>query len=193
MKRNSILFVGDHAQKYFAHGLNSAYTQYDFHLLTYQRENIFTDEPAKAIFDDLSFPFAETYSIGGLHKDLIKNKEHINFNYDMLIGDPTELLFQAFVTELFLIEDTPIYPIVLFLYPVGMHSLDARKEISALIIKMKVNHVLTYVIRNPQDTFLKIMSALNELDSLSDFVLIENKIQNLDYLFGHDAEILFNA
>ena len=58
---------------------------------------------------------------------------------------------------------------------------------------MKVNHVLTYVVRNPQDTFLKIMSALNELDSLSDFVLIENKIQNLDYLFGHDAEILFNT
>ena len=74
-----------------------------------------------------------------------------------------------------------------------MNSLDARKEISALILTMKANHVLTYVVRNPQDTFLKIMSALNELDSLSDFVLIENKIQNLDYLFGHDAEILFNT
>ena len=40
------------------------------------------------------------------------------------------------------------------------------------------------------ESFVKIMSALTELDSLSDFILIENNIQNLDYLFGHDAEIL---
>jgi hypothetical protein len=162
----------------------------DVHLLRYQREDIITNEPAKAFFDTISLSFNETYSLDGLHKDLIKNKEHIHFKCDVLIGDPTELLFQAFVKELFLIEDLPFFPIVLFLYPVGMNSLDARKEISALILTMKANHVLTYVIRNPQDTFVKIMSALTELDSLSDFILIENNIQNLDYLFGHDAEIL---
>jgi len=193
MRRKSMLFVGDHARMYIGSASKVDESDNDVHLLRYQREDIITNEPAKAFFDTMSFSFNETYSLDGLQKDLIKNKEHINFKCDVLIGDPTELLFQAFVTELFLIEDNPIYPIVLFLYPVGMHSLDARKEISALIIKMKVNNVLTYVIRNPQDTFLKIMSALNELDSLSDFVLIENKIQNLDYLFGHDAEILFNA
>ena len=190
MRRKSMLFVGDHARMYFGSATKVDEIDNDVHLLRYQREDIITNEPAKALFDSVSLSFNETYSLDGLHKDLIKNKQHINFNCDVLIGDPTELLFQAFVKELFLIEDLPYFPIVLFLYPVGMNSLDARKEISALILTMKANHVLTYVIRNPQDTFLKIMTALNELDSLSDFILIENNIQNLDYLFGHDAEIL---
>ena len=190
MRRKSMLFVGDHARMYFGSASKVDEIDNDVHLLRYQREDIITNEPAKALFDSVSLSFNETYSLDGLHKDLIKNKEHINFNCDVLIGDPTELLFQAFVKELFLIEDFPYFPIVLFLYPVGMNSLDARKEISALILTMKANHVLTYVIRNPQDTFVKIMTALTELDSLSDFILIENNIQNLDYLFGHDAEIL---
>ena len=190
MRRKSMLFVGDHARMYFGSASKVDEIDNDVHLLRYQREDIITNEPAKALFDSVSLSFNETYSLDGLHKDLIKNKQHINFNCDVLIGDPTELLFQAFVKELFLIEDLPFFPIVLFLYPVGMNSLDARKEISALILTMKANHVLTYVIRNPQDTFVKIMTALNELDSLSDFILIENNIQNLDYLFGHDAEIL---
>ena len=190
MRRKSMLFVGDHARMYFGSASKVDEIDNDVHLLRYQREDIITNEPAKALFDSVSLSFNETYSLDGLHKDLIKNKQHINFNCDVLIGDPTELLFQAFVKELFLIEDLPYFPIVLFLYPVGMNSLDARKEISALILTMKANHILTYVIRNPQDTFVKIMTALNELDSLSDFILIENNIQNLDYLFGHDAEIL---
>lgn len=190
MRRKSMLFVGDHARMYFGSASKVDEIDNDVHLLRYQREDIITNEPAKALFDSVSLSFNETYSLDGLLKDLIKNKQHINFNCDVLIGDPTELLFQAFVKELFLIEDLPYFPIVLFLYPVGMNSLDARKEISALILTMKANHVLTYVIRNPQDTFLKIMTALNEIDSLSDFILIENNIQNLDYLFGHDAEIL---
>ena len=190
MRRKSMLFVGDHARMYFGSASKVDEIDNDVHLLRYQREDIITNEPAKAIFDSVSLSFNETYSLDGLHKDLIKNKKHINFKCDVLIGDPTELLFQAFVKELFLIEDLSFFPIVLFLYPVGMNSLDARKEISALILTMKANHVLTYVIRNPQDTFVKIMTALNELDSLSDFILIENNIQNLDYLFGHDAEIL---
>ena len=190
MRRKSMLFVGDHARMYFGSASKVDEIDNDVHLLRYQREDIITNEPAKALFDSVSLSFNETYSLDGLHKDLIKNKQHINFKCDVLIGDPTELLFQAFVKELFLIEDLPYFPIVLFLYPVGMNSLDARKEISALILTMKSNHILTYVIRNPQDTFVKIMTALNELDSLSDFILIENNIQNLDYLFGHDAEIL---
>jgi hypothetical protein len=190
MRRKSMLFVGDHARMYIGSASMVDESDNDVHLLRYQREDIITNETAKAFFDTMSFSFNETYSLDGLHKDLIKNKEHINFKCDVLIGDPTELLFQAFVKELLLIEDLPFFPIVLFLYPVGMNSLDARKEISALILTMKANHVLTYVIRNPQDTFVKIMSALTELDSLSDFILIENNIQNLDYLFGHDAEIL---
>lgn len=190
MRRKSMLFVGDHARMYFGSASKVDEIDNDVHLLRYQREDIITNEPAKALFDSVSLSFNETYSLDGLHKDLIKNKQHINFECDVLIGDPTELLFQAFVKELFLFEDLPFFPIVLFLYPVGMNSLDARKEISALILTMKANHVLTYVIRNPQETFLKIMTALNELDSLSDFILIENNIQNLDYLFGHDAEIL---
>ena len=190
MRRKSMLFVGDHARMYFGSASKVDEIDNDVHLLRYQREDIITNEPAKALFDSVSLSFNETYSLDGLHKDLIKNKQHINFKCDVLIGDPTELLFQAFVKELFLIEDLPFFPIVLFLYPVGMNSLDARKEISALILTMKANHVLTYVIRNPQETFVKIMTALNELDSLSDFILIENNIQNLDYLFGHDAEIL---
>ena len=190
MRRKSMLFVGDHARMYFGSASKVDEIDNDVHLLRYQREDIITNEPAKALFDSVSLSFNETYSLDGLHKDLIKNKQHINFKCDVLIGDPTELLFQAFVKELFLIEDLPFFPIVLFLYPVGMNSLDARKEISALILTMKANHILTYVIRNPQETFVKIMTALNELDSLSDFILIENNIQNLDYLFGHDAEIL---
>lgn len=193
MEKNSILFVGDHAQKYFGPSLAADVSRYDFNLFTYKREDILTGASAFANFNEVSFPFHGAYDLDGLQSDMMLNKQLISYDSKVLIGDPTELLFQAFIAELLESDTYSMLPIVLFLYPVGMISLDTRKEISALIHKMKLNHVLTYVIRYPQETVDKVMNALNELEAVSDFVLVENKINNLDYLFGHEAEILFNA
>ena len=71
-----------------------------------------------------------------------------------------------------------------------MNSLDTRREISALILKMKLKNMLTYVVRNPIDTFVEVMNEVNQLASFTSITQLESSIENLDYLFGHDAEIL---
>ena len=77
MRRKSMLFVGDHARMYFGSASKVDEIDNDVHLLRYQREDIITNEPAKALFDSVSLSFNETYSLDGLHKDLIKNKQHL--------------------------------------------------------------------------------------------------------------------
>ena len=136
MLLKSILFVGDHAQKYFE--LGSSNENCRGQLLTYQRENIITGEKAKLVFNQKDYPFAGAYSLLGLCKEIVLIKEAWKGKCDILIGDPTELLFQAYVTELVEASELNVLPIVFFLYPVGMNSLDTRREISALILKMKL-------------------------------------------------------
>ena len=184
----TILFVGDHAQKYFELGISNSYCSAQ--LLTYQRENIITGEKAKLVFNQKDFPFAGAYSLLGLCKEIVLMKEEWKGKCDILIGDPTELLFQAYVTELMESSELNVLPIVFFLYPVGMNSLDTRREISALILKMKMKNMLTYVLRNPMDTFVEVMNEVNQLTSFTSITQLESSIENLDYLFGHDAEIL---
>ena len=184
----TILFVGDHAQKYCELGISNTYC--NAQLLTYQRENIITGEKAKLVFNQKDFPFAGAYSLLGLCKEIVLMKEEWKGKCDILIGDPTELLFQAYVTELMESSELNVLPIVFFLYPVGMNSLDTRREISALILKMKMKNMLTYVLRNPTDTFVEVMNEVNQLASFTSITQLESSIENLDYLFGHDAEIL---
>jgi hypothetical protein len=50
--------------------------------------------------------------------------------------------------------------------------------------------MLTYVVRNPMDTFVEVMNEVNQLASFTSITQLESSIENLDYLFGHDAEIL---
>ena len=184
----SILYVGDHAQKYFE--LGSSNENCSAQLLTYQRENIITGEKAKLVFNQKDVPFAGAYSLLGLCKEIVLIKEAWKGKCDILIGDPTELLFQAYVTKLVEASELNVLPIVLFLYPVGMNSLDTRREISALILKMKLKNMLTYVVRNPMNTFVEVMNEVNQLASFTSITQLESSIENLDYLFGHDAEIL---
>ena len=188
MLLKSILFVGDHAQKYCE--LGSSNENCKGQLLTYQRENIITGEKAKLVFNQKDYPFAGAYSLLGLCKEIVLIKEAWKGNCDILIGDPTELLFQAYVTKLVEASELNVLPIVFFLYPVGMNSLDTRREISALILKMKLKNMLTYVVRNPMNTFVEVMNEVNQLASFTSITQLESSIENLDYLFGHDAEIL---
>ena len=188
MLLKSILFVGDHAQKYCELGISNTYC--NAQLLTYQRENIITGEKAKLVFNQKDFPFAGAYSLLGLCQDIVQMKEQLLLKCEILIGDPTELLFQAYVNELMESSELNVLPIVFFLYPVGMNSLDTRREISALILKMKLKNMLTYVVRNPMNTFVEVMNEVNQLASFTSITQLESSIENLDYLFGHDAEIL---
>jgi hypothetical protein len=184
----TILFVGDHAQKYCELAISNE--NCSAQLLTYQRENIVTGEKAKVIFNQQELPFHTAYNMDGLCQDIVRLKDQLLIKCDILIGDPTELLFQAYVTELMESSELNVLPIVFFLYPVGMNSLDTRREISALILKMKLNNMLTYVVRNPMDTFVEVMNEVNNLASFTSITQLESSIENLDYLFGHDAEIL---
>ena len=66
---------------------------------------------------------------------LIQNNE-INSSFQLIIGDPSELIYQAFSSALL---ETQVYmqrdfhETHLWLYPMGMMSLDILKEISYFI------------------------------------------------------------
>ena len=80
----TILFVGDHAQKYYELGISNSYCSVQ--LLTYQRENIVTGEKAKVIFNQQELPFRTAYNRDGLCTDIVRLKEQLLLKCDIPVS-----------------------------------------------------------------------------------------------------------
>ena len=116
----------------------------------------------------------------------------------MIIGDPTELFYQAFcfaktnqnphlIREEMQYEPGLSEDAFLFIYPCGMVAYNIRKEISSLIYLLKKYKRNTYLIREKEHTTLQILQNLLKKRRLSRDVFnlegseIEQLISNQEF------------
>ena len=120
-------------------------------------------------------------------------------NSDIIIGDPSELLFQAF--SFARLKENPLFfkqnlsrrlkidkSLNLFIYPMGMVCQDIRKEISNLIYVLKKHESKTFLLRKEEKDLDHILNnILHELETNSIYE-IEEKLEGLEHLTGKPKE-----
>ena len=155
----SILLLGNHAHLYLKE-LQAA-TSVQIHSFRFVKRNPFeVDEPHQFLLNDTSIDFNGNYTLEELSFAISVVINHHNAFEDCLVlGDPTELMFQAFCFSInnqnpHLIRQEDQYEqrssrdAYLFIYPSGMVAHNIRKEISNLIYLLKKHNKNTFLIRD---------------------------------------------
>ena len=149
--KKSILFVGNHALLHSEVFIEAFSKQFEINSLTFKAANPLNEsESNKILINQLDVDFNGIYDLNNLTLALSFILEHNTSisSSDLIIGDPSEILFQAFSfarlkenplffkqnTNKRLLKDTSLN---LFIYPMGMLCFDIRKEISNLVYVLK--------------------------------------------------------
>jgi hypothetical protein len=110
----------------------------------------------------------------------------------LIIGNPSELLFQSALTALLENENKAVKSsIIILLYPIGMVGHDTRKELSSLIYLLKKNAVQTLLIRNSETEIEAVHKIILNDFSMHSIYELENHIEGLEHLIGKPKEVLF--
>ncbi len=200
----TILLVGNHAQSHLEHIKKCFSAKYEINYLNYQAGNPFNElDSNKIIFNHLEIDFNGSYDINNLTLGLSYVIKHQPFlsKIDLIIGDPTEVIFQAF--SFARLNENPIFfksvsissnlmdqGINLFIYPMGMICSDIRKEISNVLYILKKHQSQTFLLRREEKELLVIIDKiLTDFNSHSIYEL-EDKIEGLEHLIGKPKELL---
>ena len=195
--QKSILLVGNHAIAHLDNMRINFNKNFNLNYLCYQSGNPFNDgESNQLIFNDVEITYNGSYDLNNLTLALcfmIEHEQSLSSN-DIIIGDPSELLFQAF--SFARLKENPLFfkqkktsvkadkALNIFIYPMGMICSDVRKEISNLIYILKKNESISYLIRKEEpelDEFLKEIFTELEKNSIYD---IETNLEGLEHLTG---------
>ena len=202
--KKSILFVGNHALLHKDVFIKDFEKQFEINSLTFKSANPFVEnESNKILINDLDVDFNGIYDLNNLTLALSFILEHNTkiLSADLIIGDPSEVLFQAFSfarlkenplffkqnTHKRLVKDTILN---LFIYPMGMLSFDIRKEISNLVYVLKKHQSEVLLLRKDEKDLDQILNAiLTEWDKQSIYD-IEERIEGLEHLIGKPKELI---
>jgi len=193
---NALFLIGNHAlsiNKSIREIDNSAFTM---QTLTYKTGDPFLENCENFIhLNDTIQSCKYSYNLEELKSFLMLSfKENkILYTPSLIIGNPSELLFQSAIAALLENGNNAIKAsIIILLYPIGMIGYDTRKELSDLIYLLKKNTIQTLLIRD-SDTEIKAVCEimLKDFSSQSIFYL-ENQIQGLEHLIGKPKELLFD-
>ena len=149
---NKLLLIGNHALL-----INKSIKKIDDLALIKQTLMYKTGYPFLEKFDNfvqidnVKHSYKYTYNFDDLtHFLKLKFKEIAVLDSPaLIIGNPSELLFQSALTALLENENKAVKSsIIILLYPIGMVGHDTRKELSGLIYLLKKNAIQTLLIRN---------------------------------------------
>jgi len=194
----SVLLLGNHSNLYKEE--LEVRSGIKVNSLTFKKKNIFEENtPHQFILNDISIDFNGNYSLDELSFALsILINHNASFKNCLIIGDPTELFYQAFcfaktnqnphlIREEMQYEPGLSEDAFLFIYPCGMVAYNIRKEISSLIYLLKKYKRNTYLIREKEHTTLQILQNLLKKRRLSRDVFnlegseIEQLISNQEF------------
>ncbi|MFM7683892.1 MAG: hypothetical protein ACKO7P_14295 [Bacteroidota bacterium] len=199
----SILLVGHHAFDHAENIENNINKQFKLNYLTYKRKDPFDDLSSnKLLINDIEIDYNGSYDLNNLTLALSFIIEHDKklINSDIIIGDPSELLFQAF--SFARLKENPLFfkqnvsrrlkidnALNLFIYPMGMVCQDIRKEISNLIYVLKKHESKTFLLRKEEKDLDQILNnILHEIENNSIYE-IEEKLEGLEHLTGKPKEL----
>lgn len=202
--KKSILFVGNHALLHSEVFIEAFSKQFEINSLTFKAANPLNEsESNKILINELDVDFNGIYDLNNLTLALSFILEHNTSisSSDLIIGDPSEILFQAFSfarlkenplffkqnTNKRLLKDTSLN---LFIYPMGMLCFDIRKEISNLVYVLKKHQSEVLLLRKDEKDLDQILNAiLTDWDKLSIYD-IEDRIEGLEHLIGKPKELI---
>ena len=178
---DSILLLGNHANLYSADIIR--FSKLPVQSLTFKKKNPFLEnEPHQLLLNDVSIDYNGNYSLNELSFALSVIVNHNKkLKNTLVVGDPSELLYQAYVfaqtnqNPNFIREEAQ-FPskqendTYAFLYPVGMVAQDIRKEISHLVYVLKKFNKSTFLIRaDKSDVSVILQKMLNQLSAMNEF------------------------
>lgn len=190
-----ILFLGNRASKL------SEFQQVDSlhsNRLTFSSAIPFSGSKSSIDFNNQKFETSCEYEFDCLKNEfvgLIQNNE-INSSFQLIIGDPSELIYQAFSgalleTQVYLQRD--FHEIHLWLYPMGMTCLDIRKELSQFIYKLKKCEASVLLLRKPMNESVKILSTIFSNINSTSIHELEYKLNGLEFLIGKKSVNLIDG
>ena len=182
---DSILLLGNHANLYSAD--IACFSKLPVQSLIFKKKNPFLEnDPHQLLLGDVTIDYNGNYSLDELSFALSVIVNHNKkLKNTLIIGDPSELLYQAYVfaqtnqNPNFIREEAQFSSkqgndIYTFLYPVGMVAQDIRKEISHLVYVLKKFNKSALLIRADKSDvstilqkMLKQLSSMNELFKFS--------------------------
>ncbi len=202
--QKSILLVGNHALLHSEKLTQRFGNQFEINSLSFQSGNPFDEnEPNKILINDLDIGFNGSYDLNNLTLALSFILEHHPeiAQTTLIIGDPSELLFQAFSfarlnenplffkenTQHSLIKDPSIN---LFIYPMGMLCFDIRREISNLVYILKKHKSEVLLLRKDEKDLDQILNSIfSDIDKFSIYDM-EDRIEGLEHLIGKPKELI---
>jgi hypothetical protein len=127
--------------------------------------------------------------------DLI-HANKISSSFRLIIGDPSELIYQAFCcalleTQLYMQRD--FHEIHLWLYPMGMTSLDIRKELSQFIYNLKKQETPVLLLRKPLNESTEILKSIISKINSSTIHEIEEKLDGIEFIIGKRSANLIDG
>lgn len=177
---DSILLLGNHANLYLAD--MKRFSELPVQSLSFKKKNPFLEnEPHRLLLNDVSIDYNGGYNLNELSFALSVVVNHNKkLKNSLVIGDPSELLYQAYVfaqtnqNPNFIREEAQFYSkqendVYTFLYPVGMVAQDIRKEISQLVYVLKKFNKSAFLIRaDKSDVSAILQKMLNHLSSMKE-------------------------
>ena len=177
---DSILLLGNHANLYLAD--MKRFSELPVQSLSFKKKNPFLDnEPHQLLLNDVSIDYNGGYNLNELSFALSVVVNHNKkLKNSLVIGDPSELLYQAYVfaqtnqNPNFIREEAQFSSkqendVYTFLYPVGMVAQDIRKEISQLVYVLKKFNKSAFLIRaDKSDVSAILQKMLNHLSSMKE-------------------------
>jgi len=177
---DSILFLGNHANLYLAD--MKRFSDLPVQSLSFKKKNPFLEnEPHQLLLNDVSIDYNGGYNLNELSFALSVVVNHNKkLKNSLVIGDPSELLYQAYVfaqtnqNPNFIREEAQFSSkqendVYTFLYPVGMVAQDIRKEISQLVYVLKKFNKSAFLIRaDKSDVSAILQKMLNHLSSMKE-------------------------
>ena len=194
----SILLLGNHAHLYLKELQESASVQ--VHSFRFVKRNLFeVDEPNRFLLNDTSIDFNGNYTLEELSFAMSVVMNHDNVFEDCLVlGDPTELVFQAFcfaknnqnphlIRQEVQFEQRKSRDAYLFIYPSGMVAHNIRKEISNLIYLLKKHNRNTFLIRNTnRETGQILQNMLKEVRVSFDLNIL--KVNGIEQIISSETQ-----
>ena len=177
---DSILLLGNHANLYLADV--KRFSELPVQSLSFKKKDLFLEnEPHQLLLNDVSIDYNGGYNLNELSFALSVVVNHNKkLKNSLVIGDPSELLYQAYVfaqtnqNPNFIREEAQFSSkqendVFTFLYPVGMVAQDIRKEISQLVYVLKKFNKSAFLIRaDKSDVSGILQKMLNHLSSMKE-------------------------
>ncbi|MEY3085898.1 MAG: hypothetical protein RL037_2097 [Bacteroidota bacterium] len=189
----NIILIGNHVDLHAKVFLENQHG-YTIFQLKYKAADPFDEHSTNVLFvNSTPFPVMSEYTLGDLILEFKANDIISSlFNSSLIVGDPSELLYQAFLFAKLNEDPTnfrgPIdFPETqdaanLFLYPIGMYAQDIRKELSNLVYCLKKHEMPTYLIRKEEKDLESLFKLILNCLSFMTLAELEDQIKGIEHL-----------